>query len=1320
MELRGPRFPGYRTLYLIGRGGFGAVYAAEPETGGGKVAIKLARADRPDAALRLVHERVLLAEVGPPFVPAVLASGAIDDGTPYLVLEYVDAPTLAELVADRAAPLSTGDAVSMAIVMLTALEAVHARGLVHRDLKPENLFIGPHWAKIVDFGLVLAAEAPDLTVDGGAVGTAEYMAPEQCEGSDDVDARADIYAMGVILYEMLTGAPPFWGARATVQQGHLGRRPPRLANAAPEADIPRALDDAVLRCLAKDREERFESAAALRATLVKLAEDLGRPLGPRPPGRAVNARPAPAAGAERRTLCLLFFETTADALTVQKRAAAHGGELAHAALPRCVVVYGHDLGDNPARGALRAAHDLIQSGVAARVRLDVATVGVQTRGDGSRRYLSALFNKADRFPTSADPAGVSIAVAAAEVLSEPVISMRVPIEVTYDRTADPIDTTGDAAVTETLLGRHALVESLLDGARRAAREAVAGVAVVVGAAGHGKSHVLRALIPRLHALDPNAELIELRAHEPALGAAEQTVRDLLQRTLDLPSLPPAEGAIDLLRERLSRCGAADAVPAVAVALGWVTLDAPEPSMEPALRTLEAAPGALRSALTVAAGEALRRRAKERPVLILLDDAHQADEATLAALEYAALAEAHVPLWICALGRPAFAEEHPSWGERAAHREVHTLAALDHESAAILCRRLLLPVESVPDDAVARLVERTRGVPLLLVELLRGLRREGLVRKRQSGSAWYLATDELDRVPDLPLVEWLARRELDALQPALAAHARLLSLLGEEVSIPDVAGVLARLDESGEAELTLDAKIATRRLIAAGLLIQDAKGNIGFRHGLVREEIEKGVPEALRQRIHRAATRHYGAAGADADAPLSSRPGKAVGTIADDERRLAQLAYHAAHAGLTTWAESAYLALAERMRARHAYVPAERAYSRALDQRRGGDDRARLRAYRGRGSMRYRIGRYDDALADLAAARALAHTQGDVEAEIEILLDEAIALDWMHEYKSSEARVEAARALSSAAPSPLLEARLALGVGRSAHRFSREEDAARELEVAVTRAEALGDDGYETLVIALLMLGFIYQGLGRLDDAQRALDRSIALCEEHVDTMHLATAINNRALLWGCLGDRARMIADMERGVSIARALGQDSLELIARYNLGEYLYLMDDLDAAEPHVRRAMDIEERLRGDAGRPVVVLLDARFRYYRGEAQAARAIVDRIRARQTEAAAAGQPDALMVPSEDVLCAAVELATEDAGAPAWDALEERSARFSVGQEHVEVLEMRGLAALRGGRPDEAIAALGKAIAAAARIPNAMGARLRRRLDEATAAAKV
>jgi tetratricopeptide (TPR) repeat protein len=987
---------------------------------------------------------------------------------------------------------------------------------------------------------------------------------------------------------------------------------------------------------------------------------------------------------------LVFFDAESDAVTIGRQLLALGGQLASAAGSQFVAIYGHDVGDNPAYRALRAGKELLKQGVCKRALVDLASVVVQTRPDGSRRFLSPLFTREDRFPTEADPVGLFLMPAAVEVMPDvpgtPLPDERGWIQVGVAR-GDVEAKAAFAAHARSLVGRDEILGALLRSARQVVESGAPTIIGVVAEGGYGKSHLFCEILDPLRALDPRVEVLELRGREPSSSGTDTTVRDLLQQVLELPAAPPSDGGRALLKSRLEPIRLSEAGPIIAFALGWLSPDAPE------LKARSAAPSALRSALTVAAGDALRRRAERGPLFIVLDDAHYADDATLSALEYAALAEAAAPLWICALGRPAFAEARTSWGERAFHHEMHKLGPLDPEPAGVLCRRLLEPAEDVPEPAVKRLVERTKAIPLLLVELVRGLKREGLVRRQPKGDAWLLATDEIERLPDLPLLDWLAEGEIDALAPSLRAYARLVALLGADVAIPEVDGVLRRLDRQGDAgEFPLDVQVAIRRLLAAGVLIPHRQGRVGFRHDLAREAIARSAPSELCRRIHMAAYEYY----CDAEA------------IAE-ERRLMQVAHHAAQAGLMAVAESAHLTLAERARARHNYLEAERLYTRAIEP----PCAPPLGAYRGRGLMRYRLGRYDDALADLAHARAMASGAGDAAALVEILLDEATVLDWMDEYKSSEERVERARALAKAVISPALEARLLLGTGRSLHRFSCEKAAAVLLEQAVAEAEPLGDEGYETLVIALLMLGFIFQGLGRLDEAREALDRAIALCTERGDTMHLVTAINNRGLLWACRGDKERMVADLLRVVALARDLGQAALELFGEYNLGEYLHLMDDREAAEPHIRRAVAIEARRMGEAGRPVVALLEARFRLYSGEEDIARAIIERIRERQARARAEEHNDQLMVPSEEVLCAMIDLATREASDEEWDELEERSLRRSVGQERIEVLEARAVAAARRGRADEARRQLDKAIATAARIPNVMGDRLRRRQRE-------
>src|SRR5215472_9035422 len=184
-------------------------------------------------------------------------------------------------------------------------------------------------------------------------------------------------------------------------------------------------------------------------------------------------------------------------------------------------------------------------------------------------------------------------------------------------------------------------------------------------------------------------------------------------------------------------------PGAALALGLLSLDSAE------LAPFAAAPGALRSGAATAAGAAMRRWAEVAPLLLVLDDAQFADEATLDALEYATLTEARAPIWVCVLGRPSFEAARPSWAERCDEREMVRLEPLVQDSASVLCRSLLAPAESIPEAAISLLVERTHGIPIQIVELVRALTDRGLVRQNSRTGTWYLATDELGAIPDLP-------------------------------------------------------------------------------------------------------------------------------------------------------------------------------------------------------------------------------------------------------------------------------------------------------------------------------------------------------------------------------------------------------------------------------------------------------------------------------------------------------------------------------------------------------------------------------------------
>ena len=276
----------YRVLRRIGRGGMGIVYLAEHVLIGRKYALKILseRANATDEMVARFHrEAVAAAAVGSDHVVEVTDMGRLEDGTSFIVMEYLDGVELASAVFSDG-PFVPGRAVKVACQLCDALTAVHETGIVHRDLKPENLFLishasNPDFLKVLDFGVCKLLEgAPDpdpqqppLTRTNASLGTPQYMAPEQFQNSASVDHRADIHAVGAILYFMLTGKPPF----DAPTMGQLFMRvcvepPPALLAQRP--DLPPALDSVIRRAMSKHPEDRFASGAALKAALLPFTE----------------------------------------------------------------------------------------------------------------------------------------------------------------------------------------------------------------------------------------------------------------------------------------------------------------------------------------------------------------------------------------------------------------------------------------------------------------------------------------------------------------------------------------------------------------------------------------------------------------------------------------------------------------------------------------------------------------------------------------------------------------------------------------------------------------------------------------------------------------------------------------------------------------------------------------------------------------------------------------------------------------------------------------------------------------------------------------
>lgn len=821
---------------LAGRGGMGAVYRATDLSTNAAVAIKVATSERQGNASRFAQEVAVLSRLSHPAIVRYLGAGIAPAGHTYLVMEWLEGETLAaRLLRER---LDTAQALSVMRQSCEALAVAHAADIVHRDLKPGNVFLVDHAidrVKLLDFGIARQHDSErTITQSGTVLGTFGYMAPEQALGSREVDARADVFALGCMFFECLVGRAAFTGAHAVaVMAKVLHETPPSLRQLRPE--LSEALEALLTRMLNKEPAQRPADAAAVLQELDAL--ELQQPQSPAPRSAEGLTR------AEHQVVSVVFARPRVSAesepsLTYQTAAESSDPEEIEAITRRfgcepvflragalMVVMSEHaavtDLTVQAARCALRLQQ--------ARPELQLSVATGRAITAGQQPVGHAIDRAADLLASTDSFDGIAVDEVTAALLEQSFVLQReaAPIRVLQERSEQQASRLVLGRPTP-FVGRDKELSLLERTLNECVEDSVARVALVVGAPGQGKSRLRHELVTRVHQ-DDSARVLMARADPVGAGSALLLIRQLVRGAVGLHGGDPATHQYRRLRDYVQALFAGDVDAArwaefLGELIGAPSADKPSPELRAARNDPQIMSVWLRRSFV----QWLAAENADRPLLLVLEDLHWGDAASVMYLGEALRTLSEAPLMLLALARPELTETFPKlWAF--AEPQLVQLSRLTSRAAQRLVRAVL--GRELPDADIGSLVERADGNPFHLEELMR--------RVVEAGDA--------DGLPESVVA--LVQTRLQRLDPVARRSARAASVFGETFWAGGVAKVLGADTPPQDITYAL-AKLQEEELIHAS---DDSRFSdereYTFRHGLLREAAYSMLTDLDRQSGH---------------------------------------------------------------------------------------------------------------------------------------------------------------------------------------------------------------------------------------------------------------------------------------------------------------------------------------------------------------------------------------------------------------------------------------------------------------------------------------
>jgi eukaryotic-like serine/threonine-protein kinase len=1071
----------------VGRGGVGIVYRAHDQVSDQDVALKVIALPGVDAGeeARFRREGRVLAGLHHPAIVRVVAFGQLDEGQPYIAMEWLDGEDLAQ--RQRRSPLPLAKSLSVAAEVCDALAAAHAAGIVHRDVKPSNVFLagsGPGKAgafevKLVDFG-VAAAEDAKLTRTGAIVGTPAYMAPEQARGDGEIDARADLYALGATLFELITGRPPHIGPTPIAILARLVTTPaPRLAEVF--VDAPARLDDLMATLLATVPNERPDSAAHVARELREIEEELGTHSSDRLT-RSGSHDAAPASlttGSKGGTRLITSIVAThvpkgpsrARLLTHLRARGADATELGGDAIVSHLGVR-KALGDE----ALRALD------LGLRIAKLNATVGVatgRTRIDRTRPTgevvdrAAALARDATRGQVLADTTTTELTRG------------RYELQMRGDGSAivgTPVRGRREIVGGAPFVGREAELAQIVAAFDRCIDDRTPIVVTVTGTPGLGKTRLRREALSRMASHASAPRIILARAESFAKSHALGVVGEIARGLTGVAKGAPIQEALD----------ATD----VLIAVSEVPCSESARELLARLITNEALPelddtrGA-RDALWLVLTDMTVGMARSNPLVIVLEDAQWADSESLGWMDHLLARAAGKPLCVLAACRPTLWRDDPSRFEGRDHVRIELRPLSRRQSRAIAASILGDRATGEAGEALTdSIAQQSAGLPLFAEELAR------------------LAAVGRD-ASDAPTIEAAMQVHLDTLDDFgrdAAAKLAVFGLVGWDVGL--------------EAIGVANASEALRELAAAEILVEQAHSRFpgtrefAFKHALMREVAYASLGEDALRESHARAGRWLAKMGED-DAIVARHldlGGEAVAGAGYLEK--------AARRALAAHALPEAVSLAEKALAFAEDKPTQFARAQLLDEAWN-----RLDA---------RAGERD------SAVRAMEEAVHDKASEVRARGARVRYEDACGGGAETSARLDEVRRAAQEAGLPDDEARNAAALAARYAYAGELDKAAEAAEVLLTLSQRHGIagaavDAWQTLAVVRQARGEVGAALEARRSAARAASAAGLKAREAMLTMNVGFALTTV----GATGE-ARLA--IESGIALAQAIGSPGVE----------------------------------------------------------------------------------------------------------------------------------------------------------------------------------